>query len=82
MKGAYRAGAWLAEDKKASSILLDAAIYSNLTFVPKDSKPEGQPTPDKGPISLKESLWTLDASFIPNSVEEKGTRRRDTRLFY
>ena len=74
MKGAYRAGAWLAEDKKASSILLDAAIYSNLTFVPKDSKPEGQPTPDKGPISLKESLWTLDASFIPNSVEEKGTK--------
>ena len=76
MEGTYRAGLWLAEDKRASSILLDAAIYSNLIFIPKETRPEGQPTTDKGPTPhpLKESLWTLNASFIPNSMEEKGTK--------
>ena len=77
MDGTYHAGSWLAIDPKAAPILIDASTYLSTHFVStEEGKGDGsaRSLPCPGPMSLKESLWVLDDTIIPQSREKDGIR--------
>ena len=74
MDGTYHAGSWLAEEGTAAPILLDASVHLNMNFIPEEKGSEGKEPRNDKPRLLKESLWTLNESFIPVSMEQDGIR--------
>ena len=78
MDGTHHAGAWLALDPSAASILIDASVHLDQNFISvKEEGKEEAPTATAksvGPMALRESLWALDETFIPLSKESDGIR--------